>query len=571
MRQSRKLGLFGGTGNFVWNKYSFTRTYDTSLSNIVRIGTDTYQSTSTSVVWYGSSSARTTISSIDGTFTLRKSVQLTSTNYDSYYTDNNPTEQGTASGNQTIRIITNWTTSWYSGATITYDIYKAGSQTTLNFIETVTSKNSSAYPWNGEQDGYYYKIVPWEEITFSGDCSSSYILGLDNIYYKFYKITNSGTINTPKTTKTHLWICGPGGNGGSANYYKYGGGGGGGYFVNSSNVKFNGPTLITIGQTAGTDSSFGSIVAPSGNNGGNSSGTSTSTGTSGSGGNGGSGGGAGGYRYSGVTQGINGTGQHESSIPFYDTQLSSSIFSSFTTPLCPGGNGGNYQSTSYVGKGYLGGENGADASEINTKNASGESATIYGGGGSGARATNTSTFTAGGAGYQGICYLAMPVKKLEEKTVTLHVSDMAYSTPYGGYEDFVRDTIGKSTDYEYSGSMTYERFASGLSDYYVNYYFDFSNLNIVIVKSLIIKIKGKSYPNSGYTDTVELFINNAATGKTVTFDYSAITTKEITDINLTAGQLKSTLYLHRTQSTTGSYNYRFGHIHGVDFILTYLS
>lgn len=557
MRQSRKLGLFGRQETFTWNKYNITTAYSTNLADIVQI--DSGQEVVDSL-WYGSSTSNTTISSIDGSFSLQKTTQITNNNYSSFYTDDLPDMRGASAGNQTVRKVTNVATlpSTYR---ISYNVYEAKAEIVIDtFVGTVTSKDIFSYPWNGIQDGYYYKLVPWEEIVCNGTYSSSYLLGLDEIYYKLYEVTDNTTISTPKTTKTHLWICGPGGNGGQGRYYKHGGGGGGGYFVNSPNVKLSNSTNIVIGKTAGNDSSFGNIVAGSGENGGNYSGTTNTDGFSGSGGNGGSGGGAGGARYPAVTQGTNGVGQHESSIPFYSGQLSSSIFSSFTTPLCPGGNGGN--ATDHSIKGYLGGLNGADATEINTANADAQNATIYGGGGGGSRSTG-STASTGGTGYQGICYLAMPITKMFKHSGTFNISSIEATFGSTTYEQQAKEAINKSVS---AGATSYTYTLLAMNSNEIFYYFNFGELlnSKAIIENIKIDILMTPLYGTSYSNSMEVSYGNKLQAITV----PSKTTKETVSITLsdvTLDDLKTNFYIRKYG------NRRIGYVDAIDVTVTYLT
>lgn len=560
MRQSRKLGLFGRQGKFTWNKYSITTTYSTDLADIVQVGNSLSWEDSTAL-WYASSTSNTTISSVDGTFSLYKNTRIgTASDLTRYYTDDSPNESGSSMGSQTIRkvnsveTITNGYRYWYYN-------YEAKSIDNLTFVGTVTSKDIFSYPWNGKQDGYYYKLVPWEEIVCNGTYSSSYLLGLDEVYYKFYEITDDTTISTPKTTKTHLWICGPGGNGGQGRYYKYGGGGGGGYFVNSPNVELSDSTNIVIGKTAGNSSSFGNIVVGSGENGGNYSGTTNTDGSTGSGGDGGSGGGAGGARYS-VSQGTNGVGQHESSIPFYTGQLSSSIFSSFTTPLCPGGNGGNVTTSSYLIRGYLGGLDGADATEINSAAANAQNATVYGGGGGGAVANGSSIVT-GGTGYQGVCYLAMPITKMFEYTGTFNISSIEATFADTTYEQQAQQAINKLVS---AGATSYTRsyLASGQNEIF--YYFNFGELlnSKGIIENIKIDILMTPLYSTTYTNYMEVSYGDKKQSITVP-STSAKRTVSVTLNDVTLDDLNTNFYIRKYGSR------HIGYVDAIDVTVTYLT
>lgn len=557
MRQSRKLGLFGRQEKFIWNKYSVITTYSTDLADIVQIGSLKTESTFQSW-WYGSSASNITISSVDGTFSLYKQTSLTFSGSSPYYTDDSPDESGRSMGNQTVRKVTE-VEETTTGYRYWYYEYEAKPVTTLTFVETVTSKDISSYPWNGIQNGYYYKLVPWEEIVCDGTYSSSYLLGLDEIYYKFYEVTDNTTISIPKTTKTHLWICGPGGNGGNGRYYKHGGGGGGGYFVNLQNMELNDSTNIVIGKTAGNASSFGNIVAESGENGGSFSGSSNTGGSSGSGGNGGSGGGAGGARASAVTQGTNGIGQHESSIPFYNGQFSSSIFSSFTTPLCPGGNGGNV--ASHAIKGYLGGLDGADATKINTATANAQNATVYGGGGGGAASTG-STFVSGGTGYQGVCYLAMPIIKMSEHIEAFNISSIEGNFDSTTYGQEAREAINKPVSAG-ATSHTYTLLADRQTEIF--YYFNFGEL--LNSKGVIenIKIDILMTPHySSYSNSMEVSYGDKL--QVITLPNStAKQTVSITLNDATINDLRTNFYIRK-------YGHRYiGYVDAIDVTITYLT
>lgn len=256
----------------------------------------------------------------------------------------------------------------------------------------------------------------------------------DGIAYNLYTLTKSGTLTL--NDNVQFWMCGAGGNGSSAAKYTYqstdcchsGAGGGGGY--TATGYLESGSYIITIGSGGSTSS-----VAPSTTimkdstvlfetAGGNAAGTYN-------GGNGGSGG-AGCYDYysSSLHSMGGGTGSGESTYPFGIESLYAH---------CAGGNCGrcdyiNSSGSLGTSSNKMGGSNGSNGTATTgntspergggtggttgtTSAAKGGSATFYGSGGGGGAfylpngSTSITGYTSGsyGTGYQGVCYLLVPV------------------------------------------------------------------------------------------------------------------------------------------------------------------
>ena len=231
----------------------------------------------------------------------------------------------------------------------------------------------------------------------------------DGKQYRLLTLTQSGTLTVPEEVDAEVWMCGGGVNGAAggtlANSNSLGGAGA---FASSGNVTLNDDMVAVVGSAGGT-TQFGGIEATSGTNK-----------------NGGTGGG-------GALGAANGTGDGVTKYPFGDTSY-------FQYPHCAGGGGGWYR-TSYgyhqagdggtnggdgsggvanapsLGKGsasgghYGGGNGGSLDGNFNTP-ANGSAATYYGSGGGGGSANYSwggYNQSSGGAGYQGVIYIRIPV------------------------------------------------------------------------------------------------------------------------------------------------------------------
>ena len=284
------------------------------------------------------------------------------------------------------------------------------------------------------------------KLSFSAAPNFTRELALGGRIWREYWITqNCGmTVTGRPNIACAVWMCGGGGGGAyarSSNANPNGGGGGGGGFY----ALYEGPLsdgLITIGQggaqtgTADATNGGASSLAMTALNetitaNGGYAGTSTFSGTGypSNGGNGGSGGGASG------TTGIPGTGQGGNAYPFGD-------MTNFANPWCAGGGaGGSLNSQTFLFRtggaggtnggsggamqdgatsndvmgglgGIEGGGNGGSARAGVTTILTGGYGTMYGaGGGGGSRRyiPPTQAVGNGGAGFQGIVIIRIPI------------------------------------------------------------------------------------------------------------------------------------------------------------------
>lgn len=236
--------------------------------------------------------------------------------------------------------------------------------------------------------------------------------------YRYYTLTDSGTLTLSREAEMDVWFCGGGGSGGSGYYNKSydskragGGGGGGGYFAVVNGVICDSLTVTIGASDANSEITYNSNskTALKGYHG-----VDAGSSAGGGGADGGSGGG-GGY---GVTMGESGYGGGVSTIPFEDSH--------FTSYPCAGGAGG-FRSIDYCG--YEGGSNGSNGTTTQGTNGgetgggsvrsltigtlviySAENANYYGGGGCGGLSSG-SALTDGGSGYQGVCFLRIPLSE----------------------------------------------------------------------------------------------------------------------------------------------------------------
>lgn len=260
-------------------------------------------------------------------------------------------------------------------------------------------------------------------INYTGNMTDEIVTMGDGNQYRLLTLTSSGTLNVQKEVIADIWLCG-GGAGGIAGNSNYPGAGGGGGYVNSAAGQKVKSVVAVVGAAAGA-SSFGSITA-----------------NGGSGKNGGSGGGGSYYVYGGTGAGV-------TTYPFGDTTYFNG------KPHCAGGGGGGQcdfdTAREAAGKdayacadGCAGGSNGASKStEYVTQRyywpgwsyakggsgglygggkgcncqyeGAGGSASFYGGGGGGGmqRTEDDSldSTTSGGAGYQGVIYVRIPLNQ----------------------------------------------------------------------------------------------------------------------------------------------------------------
>lgn len=260
----------------------------------------------------------------------------------------------------------------------------------------------------------------------SGGMTDAGIVTMGGKQYRLLTITKSGTLTVDEEVQAEIWMCGGGTSG------QEGQGGGAGAFTNTGTVTLAGnmAAVIGAGGAKATSSSLGGRYFLSG--GATSFGglqTSTAFSLRSSeyheGVCGGTGGGASG------SYDESGTGDGKTKYPFADTTYFSG------KPHCGGGGGGSYsRSDDYDACGGDGGTNGGNGGAYYpdvTGTASGgsygggnggsgyplgegSSATYYGsGGGGGGRYYNVSKYSLssanGGAGYQGVIYIRIPVEQ----------------------------------------------------------------------------------------------------------------------------------------------------------------
>ena len=236
-------------------------------------------------------------------------------------------------------------------------------------------------------------------IGYTGTKTDEIVTMGDGKQYRLLTLTSSGTLTLPEKVQADIWLCngGAAGTKGSPNggYGIGGNGGAGGNFCNVSGTLATSHT-ITIGAAAGASSITGFSPSWKAGSGGGSGGSS-------------SGYGSGGAKASGDTR------------PFEDTY--------FTSYPCAGGGGGAAYVTpsSYAGGrggsstgagstgsgggsasqgGTTGGGNGAGVSTA------GSNGSYYGsGGGGGSGNSGSSTYQNGYSGYQGACFIRIPLEQ----------------------------------------------------------------------------------------------------------------------------------------------------------------
>lgn len=398
--------VFGAAG-YIWQKYAVTTT-----QGYREVAGESETENGAGRTFYVGNSY--SFDATTGQFTVTQdiSISYTSTGANTaigkYYINLNGSS-GTYSGT-TLYLITNAIAYPAIMVSLTVTPYTAELTTIQakgDLLGTVTSEDISAYPINGvADDGYWYVLQGIPEFTYSGSYScSAVVIGGQN--YLLLEITGSGTYSSTQATTADIWICGGGASGGGKTSSLVGqwDGGGGGYTAQANSQSFT--TLsISIGSGGSGNSSDGSSTGVGGDIS-----LSANGGHSHSQPDGGSGGGGG------------GAGQGTTTYLFADSTLNL---------YCGGGGAGGYSdednynhkkggdggsngsdggnnshvesSTSAVGgAGGLGG-GGAGGSRLNA----GEAATAYGGGGGGG-GINNSTYRNGGAGYQGVCFIRIPL------------------------------------------------------------------------------------------------------------------------------------------------------------------
>lgn len=341
-----------------------------------------------------------------------------------------------------------WSGSLSKGQTIALKFVKDSSNSATNesstyfalscnpYQKTVTTKTQTGTEtklvdkkivkgYVGGPDGKARLFFGGGGFSYTGEYTEQDYTSSNGTKHKLYTLTTGGEMKL--TQEAGYWMCGAGCSGeanrrttSSKPYtYESGKGGCGGHVA--SGTMLPGTWQVLIG--AGGDTSKNGAEA---NSGGNTSITFGSTTTTAEGGNivsGGSGGGsATSYRYS-VSQRDGGSGDGVSTIPFGLTSLGKAS---------PGGGGGGfYVDESRKRNGGAGGSNGEDGGDTSTgggdggaggeegggrggnrslsTSESGRAATFYGGaGGGGAAGGGSWAATNGGAGYQGVVYIAIP-------------------------------------------------------------------------------------------------------------------------------------------------------------------
>ena len=268
-------------------------------------------------------------------------------------------------------------------------------------------------------------------ISYSGSYTDE-IVTMGGSSYRLLTLTSSGTFTASSPVLADIWLCGGGGGGqygGTSGSYAGNGGGGG------RNVAGNGITIQSLTVTIGAGGAGGtsSTTAPVGNDStisGNVTGTArggnkTSSGSA-SIGEGGSGGGAGAGPSSSNGKAGSGTSKKPFGLDDYDATCAGGGGGAYNEGMggsggdggSNGGNGGNSSiNGTYIGGtgGSKGGGNGGNSSSSSNAACAGGNASYYGsGGGGGGFYYNFRTGVArvgdGGAGYQGVCFIRIPLE-----------------------------------------------------------------------------------------------------------------------------------------------------------------
>ena len=258
--------------------------------------------------------------------------------------------------------------------------------------------------------------------SYSGDYTTSNVT-IDGVSYTLYTLISTGTLVIDGDGAL-AWMCGGGGNGGTSSGYISGGGGGGGY-VNTGAVP-GGTHTVIIGAARGVTSIDDILSA---NNGADGNGY--------VGGDGGSGGGSGGRgSTASSSSGTVGKGDGVSTIPFglsalkkhcagggggTSTDIAKNVASQGGNGGSNGGNGKHniyhtsLDSVSASSGGSYGGGNGGMRTRAPYEDdgviIESTAGSFYGAGGGGELSMYTNPGFAvgtGGAGYQGVVYIAVP-------------------------------------------------------------------------------------------------------------------------------------------------------------------
>ena len=406
--------VFGAAG-YIWQKYAVTTTgqiYQEVAG----------ESTTADVIYpfnelYVGSTY--TLDSNTGQFTVNQSTEIAFSSSGAnnavgkYYIETNTS--GTVSGS-TVNLITAATYSRYNlKLTITpYTAELTTIQAKGDLLGTVTAEDITTYPLNGiADDGYWYVLQGIPELTYSGSYSYSVaVMGGQN--YLLLEITGSGTYSSTQATTADIWICGGGGGGKDGSNRS---GGGGGYTAQADNQSFT-SLSVSIGSggldASGGETSVSGGVSLSVNGGESNTSSSSNAGGSGGGGasvSGGKGQGTTTYLFADSTLNLYCGGGGAGGLNDYEAY-------NFLIGGDGGSNGGDGtgrqytsgSSTSHVAGGDGGDGGGGDGgSSFNN----GAAATAYGSGGGGGGKTvydTGSTYSQdGGAGYQGVCFIRIPL------------------------------------------------------------------------------------------------------------------------------------------------------------------
>ena len=382
-----------------------------------------------------------TLNQSTGQFSVDQTTQIArsstgASNAVGKYIINLASSSGTQTGDK-VYLITAASYSWLNGMSLTITPYTSQIyRGTL--VNSVIDLDITTYPMNGVQGNYWYVLKDIGTVSYSGQYTEQCVYMADKAY-RLLTITGSGTLTLGASSKADIWLCGGGASGDkSTGSASRGGAGAYAQTINNATIK---DLVIQIGtggvgyvasdarsldswdpSAGGSSSLSGDLSISADGGGGNNIPTSLSTGGTGAGG--------GGTRASG------GQGDGLSKLPF-----DSSFFS---YPFCDGGGGGAYRNVGTVYWGGAGGTNGGDGADSiyrpssanlgehrgagggqyggagggygethGYSSARGDDATGYGsGGGGGGRATinDTTASGGGGSGYQGVCFIRIPLE-----------------------------------------------------------------------------------------------------------------------------------------------------------------
>lgn len=369
--------------------------------------------------------------SVDQTTKIAKSSSGAS-NAVGKYLINFASSSGTQTGDK-VYLITAASYSWLNGMSLTVtpytsQIYKG------TLVNSVIDLDITTYPMNGVQGNYWYVLRDIGTVSYSGNYTEQCVY-MTNKAYRLLTITGSGTLALGASSKADIWLCGGGASGDKGSESSgTGSGGAGAYAQSAANVTIQNLTIqIGSGGVGYVDAGSPRLSSWTPSAGGNSSiSGDISLSATGAGTvnikSGGTGGGGGMRRVAG------GTGDGLSKLPFSDSYYSYSF--------CDGGGGGAYRNSSTVAWGGDGGTNGGDgAASIDnpTQNlgehvgqgggqyggrgggfgwsgyssANGVNATGYGSGGGGggcAKNSDNEASGGGGSGYQGVCFIRIPLE-----------------------------------------------------------------------------------------------------------------------------------------------------------------